>query len=317
MITGIHHVTAIAGEPQRNLDFWSEVLGLRLVKRTVNFDDPETYHLYYGNEVGEPGTIMTFFPWPGRKRGGDGAGQVATTSLSAPPESIGFWMDRLNGRDVAVEGPAPRFDEEVIGFRDPHGLKLEIVAAARADDRVPWQGGTVPAEHAIRGISAVTLSVADPGASAELLSATMGFRDLAEEGGRRRLEVGDGAPGALVDLVSAPTAERGTISVGSVHHVAWRTPGDEEQERWRKAIAEQGIGVTRVLDRNYFRSIYFREPGGVLFEIATDPPGFTADEQPAELGSNLKLPAWLESRRNEIEAVLPELATPGPRSANA
>ena len=311
MITGIHHVTAIAGEPQRNVDFWVDTLGLRLVKRTVNFDDPETYHLYYGNEMGEPGTIMTFFPWPGAAPGRAGAGQVATTSLSVPTASLDFWVDRLRDRNVAFEEPVSRFEEQVIGFRDPDGLKLEIVASAHGDDRAPWAGSGIPVEHAIRGMFGVTLSEAEPEATAELLTETMGFRAAAENSKRRRFEAGAGGPGALVDLVPAPAPGRGTIAVGSVHHVAWRTPSDEAQEEWRGTIVDRQIGVSRVLDRNYFHSIYFREPGGVLFEIATDPPGFTADEPVSELGSHLKLPPWLEARRGEIEAVLPELTVPG------
>ncbi len=306
-IEGIHHVTAMASDPQANVDFYTGVLGLRLVKRTVNFDDPGTYHLYYGDEVGHPGTIMTFFPWPGARRGVQGAGQATVTSFSVPEGSLGYWTERLSRLGVDFQEPRPRFDEEVLTVLDPDGLRLELVARAEADGRAPWQGGGVPTEHAIRGFEGVTLTEWNAHVTEEVLAGTMGFRRVAEAGGRIRFEVGAGGPGTRVDVLAAPSAVRGHVSAGTVHHVAWRSADEQDQLAWREAIAESSLYVTPVLDRQYFRSIYFREPGGVLFEIATDPPGFTRDEPVESLGTALKLPPWLEPSREKIQAVLPPL----------
>jgi glyoxalase family protein len=305
-IEGIHHVTALARDPQANVDFYTGVLGLRLVKRTVNFDDPGTYHLYYGDETGRPGTIMTFFPWPMAKRGTQGAGQATVTSFSVPQGSLGWWMKRLEHHRVPFESPRRRFQEEVVTLLDPDGLRLELVAQT-GDDRPAWETGPVPAEFAVRGFEGTTLTEWNPEVTAELLTGTLGFRAVGQEGDRFRFEGGAGGPGARVDVLAAPAAARGHISAGTVHHVAWRVSGEAEQEAWREAIAESGLYVTPILDRQYFRSIYFREPGGVLFEIATDPPGFTWDESVAELGSSLKLPPWLEPSRAQIESVLPPI----------
>ena len=293
-LPGIHHVTAIAGDPQRNVDFYAGMLGLRLVKRTVNFDDPTTYHLYYGDEVGHPGTILTFFPWPGARRGRQGTGQVAAISLSIPRSSLGSWLARLVEHGVRHDGPSRRFEEHVLAFRDPDGLALELVGGSAADDRLGWGSGPVPAEHAIRGVFGVTLLEDGYELSAQLLTETMGFRSLRAEGNRFRY-VGDSG------------------SRGAVHHVAWRTPDDEQQRRWREKLAGTGLNVSPVLDRQYFRTIYFREPGGVLFEIATDPPGFTIDEAADELGGRLRLPPWLEPVRPRLEEALPALHAPSPR----
>ena len=307
-IAGIHHVTAIATDPRRNLDFYSRVLGLRLVKRTVNFDDPGTYHLYFGDELGRPGTVLTFFPWPLARRGSRGAGQATATAFSVPQGSLGFWHERLRRQGVAVEEPAERFDgEEGFALLDPDGLKLELVAHEGADERPGWDRGPVPPEHTIRGFHSVTLSEQGYEATAELLTQVLGFRLVAEEGSRFRFQAGDGGPGTLLDVHCVPSATPGRVAAGSVHHVAWRVADEGAQTTWRERLAARGLNVTPVLDRQYFRSIYFPEPGGVLFEIATDRPGFTLDESPDALGEALKLPPWLEPRRAEIEEALPEL----------
>ncbi len=309
-INGIHHITAIAGNPQQNVDFYTQVLGLRMIKLTVNFDDPGTYHLYYGDEVGNPGTILTFFPFRGAPQGRRGTGQATTIAYSIPEGTIGYWMERFKSHNVAFEEPAARFDEEALVFYDPDNLQLELVVHAD-DARAPWDGGPVPPEYGIRGFYSVALGVERCERTAALLTETLGFRPTQEADSRFRYATGDGVPGAIVDVLCHPTEMPGRVAVGAVHHVAWRTPGDEEQLAWRKEIASLGYNVTPVIDRQYFRSIYFREPGGVLFEIATDPPGFTYDESVAELGTSLKLPPWLEPRRALIEQSLPPLKLPG------
>jgi glyoxalase family protein len=306
---GIHHVTAIGGDAQRNVDFYAGLLGLRLVKRTVNFDDPETYHLYYGDGSGNPGSIVTFFPWgDDAPKGRIGAGQVMTTSFSIPAASLGYWMERLVENGRRFEKPRGSFGETTLTFEDPDGLRVELVAAE--DERPGWDSPTVPAEHAVRGIHHVTLIVAEAQKTAELLTGALGFERAGKAEGRGRFAAG-GGPGTLVDVSEASGFPRGTMGSGTVHHVAFRAEDEESELAFRERVESLGFEVTRVLDRNYFRSIYFREPGGVLFEIATDPPGFAVDEPPEELGSNLKLPAWLEERRERIEEVLPPLHLPG------
>ncbi len=311
--TGIHHVTAIAGEPQRNVDFYAGLLGLRVVKKTVNFDDPETYHLYYGDGAGTPGSIMTFFPWPAAPRGRIGAGQLTVTSFSVPAASLGYWTERLVEGGVRFERPDDRFGETVISFPDPDGLRLELVAA-REDHREGWADGPAPSDHAVRGFHHVTLAVADPPRTASLMTDTLGFRQTGEAEGRTRYEAGEGGPGNTVDLAPGAGFPRGTLGVGTVHHVAYRVPDEETQLELRERVAALGYNVTPVLDRNYFRSIYFREPGGVLFEIATDPPGFAVDEDPEHLGESLRLPPWLEPRRERLEGALPPLRLPAVES---
>ena len=307
--TGIHHVTAIAGEPQRNVDFYVGLLGLRMVKKTVNFDDPATYHLYYGDGAGTPGSIMTFFPWAGAPQGRIGAGQLTVTSFSIPAASLGYWTERLVENSVRFEKPEERFGETVLRFSDPDGLRLELIAAGE-DGREGWTDGPAPAEHAVRGFHHVTLAVAEPSRTAELMTDSLGFRQAGGAEGRTRFVAGAGGPGNTVDVAYATGFPRGTMGVGTVHHVAFRAPDDETQLELRERVRALGYNVTPVMDRNYFRSIYFREPGGVLFEIATDPPGFAVDEEPEHLGENLKLPPWLESRRDQLEEVLPPLRVP-------
>jgi glyoxalase family protein len=306
-VTGIHHVTAIAGDPQRNVDFYGGVLGLRLVKRTVNFDDPQTYHLYYGDETGTPGSILTFFPWPNGRRGRQGTGQVAVTSFSVLPSALSFWIERLVKSGVHFDGPARRFDEQVVTFRDPNGLMLEIVAHPGAEARAVWAGGPVFPDAAIRGLHALTLWEDASDATSGVLTDTLGFRPVAEEGSTRRYAAGDGGPGTLVDVRAIPGFLRGLGGLGTVHHVAWRVPDDPAELRLRERIIAAGLEPTAQVDRQYFHSVYFREPGGVLFEIATDAPGFATDEPVERLGEGLMLPPQYEPYRAEIEAVLPPL----------
>ncbi len=308
-LPGIHHITAIAGDPQQNIDFYVGLLGLRLVKQTVNFDDPASYHLYYGDDLGRPGTIMTFFAWPGAPRGRVGAGQVGVTALSIPATAFDYWRERLASHGIAVEEVPARFGDRVLSFADPDGMPLELIAAA-TDGRTGWASGPVPSEPAIRGFHAPTLYVRDAAPSERLLTEVMGFRSLAAEGGRVRFAAGAGAPGDLVDLVARPGGPSAWQAAGTVHHIAWRTPGDAQQLAWQTELARRGIGVTEVRDRQYFHSIYYREPGGILYEIATDQPGFAIDEEPAELGTHLKLPPWLESRRPQIASALPPIHLP-------
>lgn len=313
--SGIHHVTAIASDPQRNLDFYAGVLGLRLVKRTVNFDDPTTYHFYFGDEIGHPGTLLTFFPWPNARRGRQGAGQAAVTSFGIVPGSVGFWLERLLRHRVEFEQPATRFDDErVITFKDPDGLLLELVAHSRVEQAEPERldrlADTIPAEHGIRGLYSVTLWQDGHQSTSELLTGTLGFRLAREQGSIFRYTSADSRPGSIVDLRIVPGLWQGTMGAGVVHHVALRAENDDVQIAIGDQLAMQGLNVTPQLDRDYFRSIYFREPGGVLLEIATDAPGFTIDEPAATLGQELKLPGWLEPRRFEIAALLPNIHLP-------
>ena len=310
-IPGIHHVTAIASDPQRNVDFYTNTLGLRLVKLTVNFDDPSTYHLYFGDEQGSPGTLLTFFPWPGAARGRRGTGQVAATSFAVPEGALDYWEDRLRQRDAAFLKRQRRFDEEVLSFLDPDWMQLELVTRPGAEAGAPWEEGGIPFDYAIRGFDGVTLWEEDLTSTLDLLTGTMGFKQVGEEGPRIRLRAASDGNGALVDLLHLPGQERGWDGAGTVHHVAWRTPNDAEQLAWREEIATRGLRVTQVVDRQYFRSIYFREPGGVLFEIATDPPGMGWDEPVEALGTRLRLPSWLEPQRAAVEAALPALVLPG------
>ncbi|PDP89651.1 ring-cleaving dioxygenase [Glycomyces fuscus] len=304
---GIHHVTAIASDPQANADFYLRALGMRMVKRTVNFDSPETYHLYYGDRAGNPGTIMTFFPWPGAPRGRVGAGQATTTTFSVPEGSLGWWSRHLAALGVEATRPAERGEEDVLRLRDPDGLLIELAASADHHDTDPWDGGAVPPEHAIRGIRAVTLTEQDVEGTVEMLGGQLGFHLAGEDGDRTRFHTnasGQGV-GTIVDVVAAPKAPRGLVAAGTVHHVAYRAPDGPVQEAWRQKLEEDGVGVTEIRDRCYFTSIYFREPGGVLLEIATDGPGFDYDEPLLELGRSLKLPPWLEPDREQIAAHLP------------
>ncbi len=304
-IQGIHHVTAIAGGAKRNLDFYTRVLGLRLVKKTVNFNDPGTYHFYFGNETGDPGTILTFFPWEGITAGRRGSGQVTETAFSVPSDSLGFWQERLEQENIIYNKPARRFDEEYLTLIDPDGLKLELVA--RTDSRKPFTRGGVGEEHAIRGFQGVTLSLEGYQRTADILTEVFGYVRTEEAANRHRYVSEDGQQAAVVDLVDLPAGQRGHVAGGSVHHVAFRVPSNEAQLEYREKLLARGLNVTPPIDRDYFKAIYFREPGGVLFEVATDPPGFTRDEPLETLGQSLKLPAQYETQRAAIEQQLPPL----------
>ncbi len=298
-VVGLHHVTAIASDPQTNLDFYTDVLGLRFVKRTVNFDDPGTYHFYFGDDAGSPGTILTFFPWPHAARGHSGAGEVTRTAFSVPAASLEYWQERLTDRGLPVERTGRRFEEQVLTFPDPDGLQIEIVAHADAGPANAPRFASVPPEHAIRGFFGVTLLEQQADQTAAILN-VLGFRKIGQEGNRLRFSAEGHALGNHIDLLVDPNARFGRSGAGSVHHIAFRAKDDAAQKEWREEIAKH-LHVTPVLDRTYFHSIYFREPGGVLFELATDPPGFALDEPPESLGEELRIPEWLEARRSFIE----------------
>jgi glyoxalase family protein len=326
-VLGIHHITAIARNPQRNIDFYAGLLGLRLVKLTVNFDDPTTYHLYYGDSLGHPGTILTFFPWSEAPKGYRGTGQVTAISFLIPSGSMSYWIDRLKHNDISFIGPSKRFSDEFVSFYDPDGLMLELISPPSNDfqkqqqlDNV-WKERAVAKEHAIRGFHSATLSEEGYERTASILADTMGFKLVTKDSteGRFRFGIvennsnqeGDAVTssiGSIVDLVCQPDISRGYVGIGTVHHIAWRAANDPHQIDLRQRIVNEAhLNPTPVLDRLYFHSVYFREPGGILFEIATDPPGFATDEGPEDLGKQLKLPEWLEPMRQKIEQVLPPL----------
>ncbi len=305
-IAGIHHITGISGPAQENVDFYAGVIGLRLVKRTVNFDDPGTYHLYYGNYEGQPGSIMTFFPWANARRGRPGAGMVGMTSFSVPAQSLDYWFDRLETVSPVQPTRNAAFEKDSIEFADPDGLRLAVVGEDHtAAPPVPESGVQ---DVAIRGFHGATLLVAQPDATARLLTEIFGYRFVSQDGDRLRFVSGQDAMGNYLDLEKRSDSAR--PGSGTIHHIAFRARDETEQLEWREAIASSGLFVTEVKDRNYFKSIYFREPNGVLFEIATDPPGFGADEPIDHLGEQLKLPPWLESRRSAIEEQLVDLRLP-------
>ena len=309
-ISGIHHITAIAGEAQRNLDFYTKVLGLRLVKRTVNFDDPGTYHFYFGNDAGAPGSILTFFPWANVRKGVVGAGQVSATTFAIPAHSVTYWQRRLAEHGVNVNDSGERFGERIVGFTDPDGLPLELVATRDANPLMAWRGSPVEPTDAICGFHSATLSEEGYEQTARLLQDTMGFDLVGNEGHRFRYRAPGGGAATTVDILCTPDGQSGRLGAGTVHHIAWRTPDDDQQLKWRNDLVELGYNVSPVMDRTYFHSIYYREPGGVLFEIATDPPGFAIDESPAHLGEGLMLPPQYESRRAILEQTLPALVLP-------
>jgi glyoxalase family protein len=308
IIEGLHHVTAISGPAQRNLDFYAKVLGLRFVKRTVNFDDPSVYHLYYGNEAGAPGTVMTFFPWERMSRGRPGVGEVSLTQFAVPPDSLPFWRSRLEANAALVSGPAERFAEETLLGEDPDGLKFALVVPADRDERAPWAEGGIADAVAIRGFHGVTLTLADPAPTAALLGSLLGYQASGEQAGTQRYATPHARHARVVDIVALPDGQRALQGRGSVHHIAFAVADRAAQLAMRERLAAAGYGVTPVIDRNYFYSIYFRSPGGVLFEIATAEPGFAVDEPVAELGQNLKLPPQHERLRAELERILPPLA---------
>jgi glyoxalase family protein len=310
-IPGLHHVTAIASDPQRNLDFYVGLLGLRFIKRTVNFDDPGSYHFYFGDNRGTPGTILTFFPWPGARRGIRGTGQVEATAFAIRPDSIGFWLERLKQHHVTAEKTPTRFGEEVIRLLDPDGLMIELIASSFRGGTDPWPDSPVPAEHSVSGFHSVSAALEGYERTARLLTDTFGYRLVDESGNRFRFVSADeSALGRVIDLLCQPDTAMGRVAAGSVHHIAFRAKDQAEQLQWRERLVDLGYNVTPVIDRTYFHSIYFREPGGVLFEIATDPPGFTLDEKVEELGMHLRLPPWMESAGSQIEEILPSIHVP-------
>jgi glyoxalase family protein len=292
VLRGFHHITALAGDPQRNLDFYTQFLGLRLVKRTVNFDDPATYHFYFGDSTETPGTILTFFPWPTAPKGQSGTGQAASATFAVPKNSLSRWIDRASAAHVPITGPETRFGEELITLQDPAGFAVELVASEAESDG-----------PAIVRLHSATLCESAAERTCTFLSETLGFRSVGTEGNRARYEI----MGAFLDVIAMPGIPRAKLSAGMVHHIAWRVADQAEQLCWREKLTRAGIRVSPVLDRQYFRSIYFREPGGVLFEIATDGPGFLIDETADELGKSLKLPPWLETIRESIERRLPNV----------
>jgi glyoxalase family protein len=340
-VLGIHHITAIARNPQRNVDFYSGLLGLRLVKLTVNFDDPTTYHLYYGNSLGHPGTILTFFPWSEAPIGYRGTGQVTAISFLIPGGSMTYWIDRLKSNGISFVGPSERFGDEFVSFHDPDGLMLELISPSSIDsqnqlrlqltDNNIWKESPISKEHAIKGFHSATLSEEGYERTASLLTDTLGFKLIAKDNKEDRFRFGiikksnsnqdvdasttqssssSSSIGSFVDIVCQPEISRGYVGIGTVHHIAWRAANDKHQLDLRKKIVKEAkLNPTPVIDRTYFHSVYFREPGGILFEIATDPPGFAIDERPEDLGKQLKLPQWLEPVRAKLEQQLPPIKT--------
>jgi glyoxalase family protein len=304
---GLHHITAMAADPQRNLAFYTQVLGLRFVKKSVNQDDPGTYHLYYGDNTGSPGSALTFFPWPNLRRGRPGQGQAYATAFSVPAAAQAFWTDRLKKFDVATAPVETRFADQVLAFADPDGLKLELVFTAEPDARVPAPASDIPAAHALRGFHSTTLALGNATATVALLTELMGYRAVATAGDRTRYTVGAGGPGTYVDVFTDGSIPRGLNGAGTVHHIAFRVADDAAHQAAHHLLQSRGVHVSPIIDRAYFKSIYYREPNGVLFEIATDQPGFTIDEPVETLGTVLGLPPHLEPHRAEIEAALPPL----------
>jgi glyoxalase family protein len=306
-LSGLHHITAISSDVRRNMQFYTQVLGLRFVKKSVNQDDTGTYHLYYGNYAGSPGTALTFFPWAGLARGRPGKGQAYATAFSVPEGSLPFWQQRFAHLKVTTSPVETRFGDQALPFHDHDGMRLELIATGEIDPRPPTPSPEVPAAYAIRGFHSSTLALAESAPTASVLVDQMGYRLLQEAGYRARYTIAQGGPGTYVDLLTDPAIPRGLNGAGTVHHVAFRTPDDASQASARETLLNGALQVSPVIDRAYFKSIYYREPGGILFEIATDQPGFAIDEPLETLGQKLSLPPHLEPYRTEIEASLPKL----------
>jgi len=304
-ILGIHHITAIAGDAKRNFDFYSKILGLRFIKKTVNFDDPGTYHFYFGDETGSAGTILTFFPWGDAiQQGRRGAGMASEISYSVPVGSIEFWQERFKLHNIIFNLPTEKFGEKYLTFFDPDGLKLELIESKTEDKRKAWETEEVSAGVGTRGFHSITLTLQSITATAEILTTIFGYKLIGNEGNRYRFATDSVETAAIVDLVELPKEKHGHIAGGSVHHVAFRVKNDDSLMYFRGKIASSGLNITPQIDRQYFHSLYFREPGGVLFEIATDNPGFLIDESLETLGMELKLPPQHEDIRKEIEEIL-------------
>jgi glyoxalase family protein len=309
-LPGIHHVTSITGDVQKCVDFYVSVLGLRFVKKSINQDVPDTYHIYFGDYAGSPGTAMTFFGWPAWPTRRAGSGQVTTVSFAVPADSLDFWAGRLRELDVESSRTS-RFGTDALVLADPDGIELELVGDIAPNfGWVPWPNSPVDPDHAIRGFHSVTMTVAEAAATVDLLVNTMGFRKSGQEGRRTRFETGNGGQDAILDVVESPEGPEGEESVGTVHHVAWRAKDAAHQAEWREMLVKAGRNVTPVIERYYFKSIYYREPGGILFEIATDGPGFNVDEPIESLGSTLSLPPWFKVRRDELDKTLPPIVVP-------
>jgi glyoxalase family protein len=306
-ILGLHHITAIASGAQRNHDFYARVLGLRLVKKTVNFDDPKTYHFYYGDEKGSPGTLITFFPWEGAAAGRPGTGLASHIGYSVPEGSFDFWMDRFKRFDIQHEGPREQFGEKYLEFADPDGLKLSLIVSKTRDDRIAWSTPEVKHESATRGFHSVVLTIKSIKATADLLTHILGYHELGKEGNCHRFVTDAVGQAAIVDLIESPELRMGQVSAGIIHHIAFRVKDEKTLMECREIIAARGLEITPKIDRDYFFSVYFLEPGGVLFELATENPGFCIDEPVAELGNSLKLPKKLEPLRPALIKVLPTL----------
>jgi glyoxalase family protein len=313
-VHGIHHVTCIAGSAQENLDFYVRLMGMRLVKKSVNQDDPGTYHLFYADRVGTPGTDFTFFPWPDMGPGRLGIGLTVEVSFAVPAGSLKYWQERFEGSDVEHSAPERRFGEATLPFQDPHGLRLALVETNDNRQFVPWENSPVPEECQLRGMHSVRLWERQLGPTETVLTQPMGFTHLGTEDGWQRYGVVGSSSGKLIEIKELPEERRGQWGTGTVHHVAWRVHDSDEQMRLRDLLAGAGLRPTPQIDRFWFKSVYYKEPGGVLFELATDGPGFDRDEDMEHLGEQLILPPWLEPQRKEIEAALPPLEMPAGRA---
>ncbi len=308
-ILGLHHITAIAGDAQRNYDFYTKTLGLRLVKKTVNFDDPQTYHFYFGDVVGSPGTILTFFPWTNVRQGKNGAGMATEIGYSVPKGSLDFWKARLKKDNISYNANSVRFGEKYIALQDPDGLWLNLIEAKHNDERRGYETAEIKADVAIKGFHTVTLTEVNIKATAAILTEVFGYKQVEQEGNLYRYQTDAVENAAIVDLLEMPDAQRGLNAGGTNHHVAFRVKDEEVLMAFREKIAARGLNITEKINRDYFFSLYFREPGGVLFEIATDNPGFATDESVENLGSSLQLPDQYKAMRDKIEKGLPELQT--------
>jgi glyoxalase family protein len=306
-IKGLHHITAVTSDAQRNLDFYRNILGQRLVKRTVNFDDPGTYHFYFADAAGTPGTVLTFFPWQGIKRGTHGNREAASLAYNVPLGSLDFWQQHLKRSGVVVAPIEQRFGEQVLPFEDPDGLRIELIEGPARADIAPWEDGPIDPRFALQGFHSTTLWLDRNDPTAGVLTGLMGYQLAGQEGSRYRYIGAQGEVASVIDILHRPGESRAVFGAGSIHHIAFRVPDDPAQLDYLAALQTSSLSVTPVQDRNYFHSIYFREPGGVLFEIATNTPGFAIDEPLDTLGESLRLPAWVEPQRAQIEAILPPL----------
>ena len=306
-ILGLHHITAIAGNAKTNVDFYTKVLGMRLVKKTVNFDDPQTYHFYYGDEVGTPGSILTFFPWDRVKPGRRGFGMTTEFAYAVPERSLDFWIERFDKMNVTYNNPAEKFGETYLTFLDPDGLKIELTVPNHQDKRKPWLSSETDEKVAIKGFHNATLTLENVQKTAEILEKVFGYKFLEQAVNRYRFRTDAVENAAIIDLVEVPGESKAVNAGGTIHHIAFSVKDDASQLFIREKLLEMDLSPTPVLDRNYFNSVYFREPGGVLFEIATNNPGFTVDEPIAELGTTLKLPRQFEAKRAELEKTLPRI----------